>query len=536
MSQLDSPDHPAKGTPSRDEAAIEGLGYHPAYRRVFKTLGSVGAVLSVASPNGVFVTSYYQFVYAGYWGLSWGWIIPAILMVSQPLAVAELCSAMPVNGAFYWWTAALGPKRVSRVLSFVAGWINCIALITSLASFSYAVASSWAIIISMLHPDWIPTNAQIMGVAMGLVILWGFLGALRMEKFTWLFIITTSIVVLINLTYVVALPTTHSVQDRRFATGAQVFGEYTNFSLWNKGVAVPMSMFTAAWVITGWQAPAFIVEETQNAQITAPKAIITSYASIAIGGAIVSLVTAFCTSDITAAATEPSGNPMFILVVDHWGLKLGAAFLMTLMSTIAMGGPSLLLTSASQVAAFARDGGLPFPHVFSYIHPRTNMPVATMGLLVVGALLILLFSLSVVARTIIYSLAVIANMMTYALPILLRLTCSHRFVPGPFNYGRLSKPIHLWALLVMVYFVIMECFPASPVWDAESFNYNWAILCGLLLVSMALWFGIRPRYTKFDLQIINGQMQQRGHTFIDSQVGDADEQGSRGKVSRKHDV
>lgn len=114
-----------------------------------------------------------------------------------------------------------------------------------------------------------------------------------------------SIVVLINLTYVVALPTTHSVQDRRFATGAQVFGEYTNFSLWNKGVAVPMSMFTAAWVITGWQAPAFIVEETQNAQITAPRAIITSYSSIAIGGAIVSLVTAFCTSDITAAATDP---------------------------------------------------------------------------------------------------------------------------------------------------------------------------------------------------------------------------------------
>lgn len=227
---------------------------------------------------------------------------------------------------------------------------------------------------------------------------------------------------------------------------------------------------------------------------------------------------------------------MFILVIDHWGLKLGAAFLMTLMSTIAMGGPSLLLTSASQVAAFARDGGLPFPHVFSYIHPRTNMPVATMGLLVVGALLILLFSLSVVARTIIYSLAVIANMMTYALPIFLRLTCSHRFVPGPFNYGRLSKPIHLWALLTMVYLVVMECFPASPVWDAESFNYNWAILCGLLLVSMALWFGIGPRYTKFDLQIINGQMQQRGHTFIDGQVDNADEQGSRGKVSRKHDV
>lgn len=119
-----------------------------------------------------------------------GWIIPAIICLPQPLAVAELCSSMPVNGAFYWWTASLAPKRLARPLSFVAGWTNCMSLVTSLASFAYASASSYAYIISTLHPQWAPTNSLIMGVAMGMVLIWGMITTIRMENFQWIFLIT----------------------------------------------------------------------------------------------------------------------------------------------------------------------------------------------------------------------------------------------------------------------------------------------------------------------------------------------------------
>lgn len=108
-----------------------------------------------------------------------------------------------------------------------------------------------------------------------------------------------------NLIYIIALPVTHSQQNRHFATAAQVFGEYANFSLWDRSVSVPMSMFCAVWVITGWQAPAFIAEETHNASRAAPKAIIVSYSAIACGGLVVSLVTAFCIPDMSVAALDP---------------------------------------------------------------------------------------------------------------------------------------------------------------------------------------------------------------------------------------
>lgn len=209
---------------------------------------------------------------------------------------------------------------------------------------------------------------------------------------------------------------------------------------------------------------------------------------------------------------------MFSLVVDHWGTKIGCAFLMILMTTTCMGGPSLLLTSSSQVAAFARDGGLPFPHIFSYIHEPTNMPIASVGLLVSGSLLILILALSNMARTIIFSLAVIANLLTYALPVLLRLCNRRKFVPGPFNYGRFSIPIHLWAISTMAYFVIMECFPASPEWNPSTFNYNWVVTLGVLSFAGVTWFAIRKNYASFEPQVLNGELDVANHANADFRV------------------
>lgn len=209
---------------------------------------------------------------------------------------------------------------------------------------------------------------------------------------------------------------------------------------------------------------------------------------------------------------------MYTLIVDHWGTHLGCAFLMVLTTAGCMGGPSLLLTSASQVAAFARDGGLPFPHVFAHVHQPTNMPIAATGLLVTGALLILLFALSDMARTIIFSLAVIAYLLTSAAPIFLRLVYRHRFVPGPVYYGKFSMPIHAWALLSVCYFVIMECFPASPNWTASTFNYNWVITIGILSLAVVLWPTVRKNYRSFELQAIDGELYDVANAQTETSV------------------
>lgn len=102
-----------------------------------------------------------------------------------------LTSSMPVNGAFYWYTAALAPESYSRPLAFMVGWTTVLSGVTSVASFAYAVASPLALFISKLRPEWEPTNVQIMGISMAIVALWTVLANLRLERISWLVFINS---------------------------------------------------------------------------------------------------------------------------------------------------------------------------------------------------------------------------------------------------------------------------------------------------------------------------------------------------------
>lgn len=113
-------------------------------------------------------------------------------------------------------------------------------------------------------------------------------------------------VLLATAAFVIGLPITHSVQGRRFTSGTDALGTYQNFSEWNDSVAVPFTFFGVAWVVTGWQQPAYVAEETQDARRVAPKAILTSFALTAVMGFLVCWICAFCIEDIEASAADPT--------------------------------------------------------------------------------------------------------------------------------------------------------------------------------------------------------------------------------------
>jgi choline transport protein len=91
-----------------------------------------------------------------------------------------------------------------------------------------------------------------------------------------------------------------------FASASDVFTNYQNFSNWDESVAVAFTFFGAAWSISGWASPAFLVEETHNGHRTVAKSIIISFIAMAWIGAAVCLVIAFCIVDIAAAAADPT--------------------------------------------------------------------------------------------------------------------------------------------------------------------------------------------------------------------------------------
>lgn len=85
------------------------------------------------------------------------------------------------------------------------------------------------------------------------------------------------------------------------------------------------------------------------------------------------------------------GYPLYDLLIDHWGPKLTAAYLLVVQPVGIIGGSGTILTYASQIAAFARDSGLPYPEMISQVHPRLNITIYSIGFLGLGSFLILLF-------------------------------------------------------------------------------------------------------------------------------------------------
>ncbi|TXC03915.1 hypothetical protein FocTR4_00000972 [Fusarium oxysporum f. sp. cubense] len=513
-----------------EDAVVHDFGYSPSYARVFRSLGAMSLTMAMASPMcGIFIAVSYQINYGGYWGLTWGWFIPSFLFLPWALTTAEFCSSMPVNGANYWWTAALAPPSISRPLSFIAGMANIMNALTSIASFAWASSSSICTIIG-LFTGWIPTNPIIFAVAIATCAVWFFTASIRMDKASLVFISSATLVLVSSACFVIGLPVAQKTQGIPFTSAATVFGDYTNYSDWGRPVSVPFTFFCAAWVITGWNAPSAVAEETHNARIVAPRSIINTYCLQAGMGMLFCILLAFCITDMEAAASDPTGYAAFTLLIDRWGLRVAGAFLLIIFLNTSIGGAAVLVMMSCQTAAFARDGGMLFNDKLSYVSPRSNMPIYTTMFLTIGGMLMLCLGFSPIASETIYSLAVIAIMVLYALPMIFRVFDNGRWVPGPWNMGRFSKPVHVLGFLTVVYMMIMECFPPQANWTGATLNYNWAVFMGAVLLSTLLWFSHGSRsYKGVDQEMLRawrerehdrdlnqeGSGQSRSETYIE---------------------
>ncbi|KLO96342.1 Uncharacterized protein LW93_2334 [Fusarium fujikuroi] len=213
-----------------EDEVVHDFGYSPSYARVFRSLGTMSLTMAMASPMcGIFIAVSYQINYGGYWGLTWGWFIPSFLFLPWALTTAEFCSSMPVNGANYWWTAALAPPSIFRPLSFIAGMANIMNALTSIASFAWASPSSICTIIG-LFTGWVPTNPIIFAVAIATCAAWFFTASIRMDKASLVFISSATLVLVSLACFVIALPVAQETQSIPFTSAATVFGDYANYS------------------------------------------------------------------------------------------------------------------------------------------------------------------------------------------------------------------------------------------------------------------------------------------------------------------
>lgn len=422
------------------------------------------------------------------------------MMIPQVIAVAELCSSMPVNGGFYWWAAALSPPKYARAFAFITGWFNALAVVTGLASFAYSIAVGLAQTVTIATGGRFDgTLAEVMAMSMAVVTLWAAVMLLRLETINVLMMITAAFLFLSSVGFIIALPITHHQLGVPFAAAGAVFGSFRNSSDWPQdGVAVPFCFYAVLFVNSTWTSPAYVAEETRDAARQAPRAIVESFFWTSVLGLGCCLAFAFCMNDLDAAIEDPTGYPLFTLLTDHWG-QTGAAACLVIGAVFAtIGGSGFLLTMSTQMAAFARDGGLPHSSFLSRVHKRTNMPFNAALLLVVLTYVFLLVALDENASDIVYSTASISSLIIWITPTALRLFAGHRWVPGPFYTGRFSWGVHLLAVLASSYFLVTRCIP--PTADTPPLNVVLVIV--VLIMAVVAYFFWSKNFKGLDAEAL----------------------------------
>jgi amino acid transporter len=247
---------------------------------------------------------------------------------------------------------------------------------------------------------------------------------------------------------------------------------------------VLMSQYT----ITGFDASAHLSEETRGASWAAPMGVISSVGFSALFGFFVLLSFLFSIQDFDATVASEYGQPVLQIFVDVFGAD-GAIVLFSFVILCVWHCGLFSMTSNSRMMfAFSRDGGI--PSFFHKVDDRFRSPIRTVWLAAFLSFCLALPSLgSSVAFAAATSIATIGLYISYGIPILIGLIYHKEFTArkGPFNLGKLSRPIALVAVMWIGFMTIVFCLPTANPVTSQTLNYTVVAVGIIAIFSLSAW-------------------------------------------------
>jgi choline transport protein len=282
------------------------------------------------------------------------------------------------------------------------------------------------------------------------------------------------------------------------ADNKAVWQTFVNAGGWpNDGVSFCLGFLTPAFALFGVDAIVHMSEETKDAALNIPRAMVGSIAINGICGFAYIVTVLYSVADIDAVLSNGAATGFPIIEVFHQATRNPSA------ATAMMCGPILIFCMAvfgvtastgRHTWAFARGKGLPFSRFLSVLTEWNKTPTrAILVNYIVTCLLSLVNIGSTVAFNGLLSLATIGIYSSYALPILV-FAIRHHSKTNPIRFGPWRMPkilgmIANWAALAFCIFLVLFL-PFPPVLPVTAVNMNWAsvVFIGVMGFAVGNWF------------------------------------------------
>ncbi|KIL89312.1 hypothetical protein FAVG1_07706 [Fusarium avenaceum] len=403
------------------------------------------------------------------------------------LGLAELSSAFPSSGGQYHYVFMVSTEKYRAPVAFTIGWISILGWLFTTASTTVFCSQTSLVIASLYHPTFVWKAWQVWLVYVLITVLSGVLIVIlprwvpTAEK-----IFLFSSLLGLCVAFVTILATSSPKQPAKV-----VFGDWVNVTGWPDGLAFLLASGQAMYGFLGLDGATHIAEEMPNPERTVPKVI----SLIMIIGTVTTIPWSIALLFSTNNLDQVSGAtiPIFEVFMQAIHSQAAATFFTVWICFIYYGALiSCYVTSGRLIWAFSRDGGLPYSHVFSRIHPTLQVPINATAL---AGVFMIVFGLLYVASTAAYNsiigLAIMSTNITCAVPQAILIIRGRSIMPKRyFNLGRIAGTFcNVFASCYALLFTVLFCFPLSLPVTAESMNYQSVVLVGTLLFITVLWWG-----------------------------------------------
>ena len=287
-------------------------------------------------------------------------------------SLAEICCAYPSAGSVYHWSGQLVPQRWSPLASYVCGWANFCGNAVGDASFAYAWANFYnAAMIASGAEDSLSTSSLVF-LSILVLLIWSLMNCLRIDQLGWLNALAATIQCVSTLLIILLITTT----ARKLSTNQFVFEEYYNTTGFeSKTYVYAISLLSALWSFSGYEASAHMAQETASSRTSAPMGIVYTCAASGLGGLGIILALLFSTDNIAAVLNGNTGNAAIEVFLRTSGPVVGAGLAWLVVINIFFAGLSSVAVTGRITYALSRDGAFPFSQYLSFVHPTYKSPI-----------------------------------------------------------------------------------------------------------------------------------------------------------------
>jgi amino acid transporter len=281
-----------------------------------------------------------------------------------------------------------------------------------------------------------------------------------------------------------------------------------------------IGLLIAQYTITGFDASAHVSEETKDAKVGAPKAIVRSIYISVIAAWILNFTLAAAIpkdayknlflggpKDLVGGGVSLIPAPLRIFEQSVAGNMSKTIIFIAIVGQFFCGMASVTANSR-MIYAFSRDGALPGSRLWHRINPRTRTPTNSVWLGVtlawlLGFLTFLQSGSYAVAFFAFVGITAVGLYIAYIIPVFLRLR-SKTFVQGPWNLRGYSKLVGWTAVVYVIFINLMflapQFGPVSAFWPpwggfvphstfprVNNFNFTGPLIIAFAIFVWAYW-------------------------------------------------